>query len=910
MPVPDARVELQIGGTWTDVTDHVVESTGIQLSHGRSDEGRPVDPGTGSLTLLSPGGLYSNRNPNSPYYEKLPRNTPLRVSCTAGERFLRIADDVGDRASTPHHSSLNILGDIDVRIDARLDSWSTSPSSFLMGKWANGAASWFLATFNNRIQLSWSTNGANFFQRVSTVVPVGPSRRIAVRATLDVDNGAGGHTATFYTAPTIAGPWTPLGPPVVTAGTTSLNGNTLPLEVGDIANLSFLAPVGEIFAAEVRSGIGGTVVAAPRFDQQAAGATSFVDSTGRTWTMQDTATISDRRIRVVHAVPTWPATWHRSGHDVRAAIETAGVLRRLGQGRKSLDSTLRRRVPSYAPLAYWPCEDGPNATQAASPIKGVTPLQVTRWTFGSETSLASSSALPAVEAGGTMTGTVPLPAGHPLDWPEWSVHVFYKVDSAPGADAEILGWRTDGSLKRWRVLLRSGVATLQAFDLDGTARINQPVGIGADAFEGWQRLTVQASRDQVNPNLLNWAIWWTNIGGTTGGLSGSLSDGAGAVTQISTVFGAFTGLSVGHVTVLNVGSGSGSSGPNGPFLGAETAWAGETAITRLERLAAEEAQTVTLSSWQGDPARTSELMGPQRPGALLDLLQECADSDGGILAEETQRVALAYRDRTSLQNQAPVVIPYGALTTPFEPADSDLRLRNDITVERIDGSSARMTQETGPLSVAAIGVYDEAVPLSLYQDAQTMQQASWRLHMGTWDEARYPQVRIMLHAHPELIPVVSTLKIGDRVQITDTPPWQPPGPVDLIVQRISEDIKTFTWDVILTCSPGAPWTVGVLDDPLLGRLDTDGCTLGSDVSATATSLTFVSSPGPRWIDSAAFPAEFPFLVVIGGEQVRVTAITGTTLTQTANVVRSVNGISKAHSAGAAVRLAQPLVIAP
>ena len=58
MPVPDARFELQIAGVWTDVTDYVSQADGVKLTQGRSDEGRPVDPGAGSLTLLSPDGLF------------------------------------------------------------------------------------------------------------------------------------------------------------------------------------------------------------------------------------------------------------------------------------------------------------------------------------------------------------------------------------------------------------------------------------------------------------------------------------------------------------------------------------------------------------------------------------------------------------------------------------------------------------------------------------------------------------------------------------------------------------------------------------------------------------------------------------------------------------------------------------
>ncbi|MES9804916.1 hypothetical protein [Streptomyces cinereoruber] len=865
MPVPDARVELQIGGTWTDVTEHVVESAGVQLEYGRSDEGRPVDPGSGSLVLLSPGGRYANRNPNSPYYGLLPRNTPVRVSCTAGETFLRIADSVNDRASTPHHASFNVV-DLDVRVDARFDDWAPAATTLVMGKWlAAPARSWYLLLGNGRdITLGWSPGGADYLQKTSRPLPVGSGRRLALRVTLDVDNGSGSHVVTFYTAPTIAGPWTVHGTPVVTAGTTAIATNAADLQVGDIAGLSFLAPVGEIYAAELRSGIDGPIVAGPRFDQQAAGTTSFADSAGRTWTMQDHASISDRRTRVVHAVPTWPTTWHRSGHDVRAPIETAGVLRRLGQGRKAVESTLRRRIPNYAPLAYWPCEDSRGATSAANPMPGGQPLSVSGWEFGQDDTLNGASALPAIVPGGTMRGRIAAPAAPST---VWALCMLYRVDGTPPvAEQELLSWTTTGTIRRWRITKGTGGSRILGYNGDGDLVLEDVLGPGASGFGGWWRLEFTA---QQSGGTILYERRFTQVNGGTYTHTGSVAGTLGTLSQLDTKFGpGFPDIRVGHIAAFSAAS------INAAYYSADHGYNREPATTRLRRLGTEETATLTLGTWQGDPSRTSEQMGPQRPGALLDLLQEAADADGGVLAEDTRRLALTYRDRTSLENQTPIVIPYAALTTPFAPEEGDTRLRNDVTIQRINGSSARAVRETGPLSVNAIGLYDEAIPLSLGQDEQAAQIAWWRLHMGTWDEARYPSVRIMLHRHPELIPALSALQIGDRIQITGTPSWMPPGPVDLLVQRIREDIRTHTWDMILSCSPAGPWRVGVLDSQALGRVDTDGCALGAAVSASDTTMLLVSGPGAPWITTESHPADLPVDLQVGGEVVRATAIRG------------------------------------
>jgi hypothetical protein len=93
------------------------------------------------------------------------------------------------------------------------------------------------------------------------------------------------------------------------------------------------------------------------------------------------------------------------------------------------------------------------------------------------------------------------------------------------------------------------------------------------------------------------------------------------------------------------------------------------------------------------------------------------------------------------------------------------------------------------------------------------------------------------------------------------------------------------------------------------RVDTDGSELAAAVSATATALSVAVTAGPAWIDSAKFPAEFPFDVLISGERMRVTGITGTTSPQTFAVLRSRNGIVKAQSTGTSVSLADPTTVA-
>ncbi len=201
----------------------------------------------------------------------------------------------GSYASTPDNAALDIVGDIDLRIDLALTDWTPAVLQDFIAKWNDATQNAYLFRLNSitgLLELVWSTTGADFPAASATVpVPIADGGRLTIRVTLDVNNGAGGRTITFYTAPTIDGPWTQLGVPVVQAGVTSIFSSTMQLEVG-ARNFGATEPVaGTIYAAQVRNGIDGTIVANPNFTAQTPGTTSFTDSAGRVWTINGTAAI-------------------------------------------------------------------------------------------------------------------------------------------------------------------------------------------------------------------------------------------------------------------------------------------------------------------------------------------------------------------------------------------------------------------------------------------------------------------------------------------------------------------------------------------------------------------------------------------------------------------------------------------
>ncbi|MFJ1869970.1 hypothetical protein [Streptomyces chartreusis] len=883
----DLRGELFIGGVWVDATGLILKRQSLTHTRGRQDEGARVDASTLRPLLNNTDGRFSPDNPLGPYYGQFGRNTPFRLSLRAGTPALEVLGNLGGHASTPDTAALDITGDIDVRLDATLSNWvapaGSSSTVELIAKLSTAASgrSWLFAARDGQLYFEWSADGTAPLTALSTVdLPLPPSGRIAIRATLDVNNGAGGRTITFYTAPTMAGPWTQLGAPVVQVGTTSIFSSTTDVRIGDATNVAFTRPIGRIHKAEIRNGIGGTIVAAPDFTAQTIGAASFADSAGRTWTMNGGTSITNRRTRLSHELAAYPTEWHPSGKHAWVDAQTAGILRRLRRGEHALDSTLRRRIPSYGPLAYWPMEEGANATQAYSPIPGVSPLRLTRASWAQADSLASSNPLPVLASGGgalpEMLGRVPAPSS---TLTAWNVQWIYRLDQGNATERTYMRVLSTGTAAEWYIQSGTGGSHLLVKDADGNTITNPAIGTGSDLFGQWVRVRLEV--EQVGGNV-SWQLVWTDVGGDSGAASNTFAGTIGRPTGMAGPPNGFSsdidGMAIGHISVWPTQF-------TDAYDGAITAWTGETAGERMQRLAAEESLPVTVCGVVAEQTK----VGPQLPDAVLNLLEQAGEADGGILYEDREQPALRYRDRAGMYNQEPVlVLDYNApgLAPPLKPTGDDDATENDVTVTRVGGSSGRAVLEEGALSIQAppLGVgtgYDSSYSLSLHADEQAEPHAYWRMHLGTYEGRRYPQVHVMVHKAPGLADQILAVDVGDKIVIQNPPKWVAPGDIELIVQGYEETFAgPFQWDIVFNCTPGGPWNVGVVGDGVRGRVDTDRSLLALAASAPATEL-LVHTPSDDtverqpWIATAApdptvpYPAEFPFDCRLGGEVVRV-----------------------------------------
>jgi hypothetical protein len=101
-PLP-VTVELQLNGTWTDITSKVYVRDPITIKRGRSSEGQNVDPSTCQLTLDNRGGTFSPRNPTGPYYGAWAATRPCASASPAWTTTACRPRGTAGIASTPHN---------------------------------------------------------------------------------------------------------------------------------------------------------------------------------------------------------------------------------------------------------------------------------------------------------------------------------------------------------------------------------------------------------------------------------------------------------------------------------------------------------------------------------------------------------------------------------------------------------------------------------------------------------------------------------------------------------------------------------------------------------------------------------------------------------------------------------------
>lgn len=209
-PLP-IKHELLIDGVWTDITSRTKLTTGIDVTSGFSGEQLSLAASVSSATVFNRDQFFSNRVPTATNYGKFSKNVQCRIAVDEDVRFMRMADlktSTGGydqaRASTTDKASLDVTGDIDIRVDVQPDHWLGGRGVMFAGKYNSGGNQRGWGLWMHRLGylgIVWSPDGTstNRIEHYSDAMITGGGRKL-LRATLDVNNGAGGYTVTFYTS--------------------------------------------------------------------------------------------------------------------------------------------------------------------------------------------------------------------------------------------------------------------------------------------------------------------------------------------------------------------------------------------------------------------------------------------------------------------------------------------------------------------------------------------------------------------------------------------------------------------------------------------------------------------------------------------------------------------------------------
>jgi hypothetical protein len=592
-----------------------------------------------------------------------------------------------------------------------------------------------------------------------------------------------------------------------------------------------------------------------------------------------------------------PAQWDKSGRYAVANLTASGLLRRVQQG-SVLRSALYRSVTSElysagSVVGYWPCEDPSGSVSVASGVGGPAgQVSATGVSMAADSAVVGSAPLPTLAAGGFINGNVPPYSTSST----WAARWLFKVPTA-AAGTTHLGWiNTTGDPGSWALYLYpDNTLHLQAWraGADVLADAGQPFqdasGLPLTNRQIW--VAVNATQNGTGVDW-RWTVYsasytWTGAGNVASSTVGQVSS-IGAYGN-----GSFVGGTYGHIVV----------GTDTSFIdetAAVTGKANDATFQRLSALCAEENIGVT---YVGTPFTG---MGPQPVASLIDQIREVEATEESRLYEGTDG-RLVLWDRRELANQTVALTlsrTAGQWSEPPEVVDDDRDVRNDISVTR--PGAVQGARATDVAHARAHGVYADSATVNVWQDSDLPDHASWRLHLGTLDELRYPRVTMNFAAPGMTSKITDWLAtdIGERLQLTNPPTQLPPDTIDLMLEGYTETLGPKTWLVVANCSPYRPWETFALEDTRLGRLDTAGSTLAAAITTTTqTSLSVATSTLPLWTTTGT-----PFDIEIGGERMTATAISGTSSPQTFTVTRSVNGVVKTHPSGASVTVWHPGVL--
>ncbi len=531
--------------------------------------------------------------------------------------------------------------------------------------------------------------------------------------------------------------------------------------------------------------------------------------------------ISVRQWRAHAEVTQLPPRWDLSRADRWVPITAKGILRRLGQGRKELNSAVTLHLRRYTPSALWfPLESSAGGV-ASNLVPTGLPGFLRDVTF-SDPDTEGTLALPGVSGIATFDQATSQINGQAIDYTEtddWTFLFFWRIPAAPASDTLWFQCSSTGTIRTWSIYVTSGFdLRIEGKAADNSVVVNDfatPYQVFPDGV--WISAVLTLVKDGSN---VDWAFNYTQPGSDLGFFTanGTYAGKAGKFRSFRFNTGSVLSTAGGFQLTQCFHYAGDLPFVTYEFARVAKAYLEESAGSRWTRLTTDNnIPASTMGSTGG-----TELMSAQLPAKLLDLLDETAEAEGTWVYEERGEFAIGLHTKLAVMNQEPLELDLdaGHVSAPSEPIEDDQATRNHVTVSRPAGGFAVSVQETGPLNVNepeddpdGVGIYAEQPELPLGNDGQLQAAADWRRAVGTLDEARYPALVADLtsSAYQEdeaLTALALAMDAGRTIELTN--PEVDPDPAPQLVRSYTETLDQYAHTLNWVTTPGRLWRVGVV----------------------------------------------------------------------------------------------------
>lgn len=896
------HVGMFYAGAWNDVTARVRKSDPITINRGQQDEGSSAKPSVIKFSLDNRDGWALPTSPQSPFYTDGGRYVPvmcwLEPGLTTGaqadlrDTFTRtVASGWGTADSGQTYSTFSI-GSGTASVGGGVASHTVAAAANAIAHYSDGQSVLDVDALVSGVRAPLATGGdlevAGVMYRATSISSYGMVRIHLTTAgavqikVYRVDTGAQVGT-TVDAGFTHTGATAPFNVRVTTSG------QTVSVKV-------WLASGAEPAVAQATV-TDPSIVRSGWFGLRTGRGAGNTNATAVTYDGFDTLW---RDIRAFGEINTWSpqiagnfpvASWATgvagTRGDAWTAVQASGVLYRLNQGvQPALDPAYQTYVTGTTGLAaYWPMND---AVAIGNSMRNLVadgvPLVLTANQYEPQAGQLSDWAGPGLSGRAESGGAQSLYVSGVADLDQTTLtHTVSALVSGlspqSGLTIFVVGSNTAGAVTWTTIYLNGATLNMElAYNQFSPAKSGTVYSGGQSAlFDG--RMHQVSLYQQDNGADVDFFLY----------ADGALINATTVTTlEHRTVYSVdmyATGPAViGHLAVWGT-----YTDPTSTLWSAARGWLNESPQTRFARLMTQAGIPYAVLGSDTDG------MGPQRPRPLVQLLNECARTADAILYEPRSWLGLVLRGRDVQFAQAPAVTaPYaGGGLRHILPVVDVRDLHNDVTVENADGSKLRKFTDAGGL----VDSVDTNYNLTSSTDA-LVERADWELAKGANLGARYPAVTFDLDAVPAYATTAGLADLGRRLQITGLEP----EPVGQIIRATTEVIETHRRLLTFQGTSDVVWQSGVYD-ATTSRYDSRSSTTTGAPNTTQTTFSVTTTdPADVWTTA---PASFPFDILVAGERMTVTGISGAASPQTFTVTRSANGVIKAHTTGTPIHLARP-----